>query len=263
MKMHLIYVNRPSLEPGAHDLQLLVPGQAHAGHFLCVCFWRERRRVGYEGLRERGERVVGVDVGEVLPTEPINVGQLVLVGQAADVVDVSVAEDIGVVACPDAIVPGRSRRQFKSFSNLMLKSIDNNCVITCPALSCLCLELWRSWIARSLGGGQHVRIGNSDQDGWPREDKVNRRSWKDIRLWWAGRDGATQRFWGLAVLLLSLNWPLDGVASVHCTVLKIPIQKFEVYSMYILWGKCGWKLCQHIFNLSRGKKRFMYKVHKT
>ena len=236
MKMHLIYVNRPSLEPGAHDLQLLVPGQAHAGHFLCVCFWRERRRVGYERLRERGERVVGVDVGEVLPTEPINVGQLVLVGQAADVVDVSVAEDIGVVACPNAIGPERSRSQFKSYSNLMLKSTNNNCVITCPALSCLCLELWRSWIARSLGGGQHVRIGNSDQDGWPREDKVNRRSWKDIRLWWAGRDGATQRFWGLAVLLLSLNWPLDGVASVHCTVLKIPIWSlFNVYLMEQMW----------------------------
>ena len=133
--MHLIYVNRPSLEPGAQDLQLLVPGQAHASHFLSVRFWRERRRVGYEGLRERGERVVGVDVGKVLPTEHINVGQLVLVGQAADVVDVSVAEDIGVVACPDAVGPGRSRRQFKSCSNLMLISREDNSVITCQALS--------------------------------------------------------------------------------------------------------------------------------
>ena len=206
--MHLYYVNRLSLEPGAHDLQLLVPGQAHASHFLSVRSWRKGRRVGYEGLRERGERVVGVDVGEVLPTEPINVGQLVLVGQAGDVVDVSVAEDIGVVACPDAVGPGRSRRQFKSCSNLMLISREDNSVITCQALSCLCLELWRSWIARSLGGGQHVRIGNSDQDGWPREEKMNRRNWTDIRLCWVGRDGATQQSFRNFGVLLYFFWAL-------------------------------------------------------
>ena len=152
--MHLYYVNRPSLEPGAHDLQLLVPGQAHASHFLCVRFWRERRRVGYEGLRERGERVVGVDVGEVLPTEPINVGQLVLVGQAADVVDVSVAEDIGVVACPDAVGPERSRRQSKSCSNLMLISRESVNASTWPGpegRSMLCREKKNKYWVQIVG----------------------------------------------------------------------------------------------------------------
>ena len=265
--MHLYYVNRPSLEPGAQDLQLLVPGQAHASHFLSVCFWRERRRVGYEGLRERGERVVGVDVGEVLPTEPINVGQLVLVGQAADVVDVSVAEDIGVVACPDAVGPERSRRQFKSCSNLMLISREDNSVITCQALSLPLPRVVKILDCKKFGR----RAACADWEfrpGWLTkrgEDEQNKLEGHSVvmggRRW---RNSAEfQRFWGLAVLLLSPNWPLDGVASVHCTVSKIPIQEFEVYSKYILWSKCGWKLCQHIFNLSREKKRFMYKVHKT
>ena len=45
------------------------------------------------------------------------------------------AEDIGVVACPDTVGPERSKRQFKSYSSLMLISREDNSVIACQALS--------------------------------------------------------------------------------------------------------------------------------
>ena len=165
-------VNRPPLEPGAHDLQLLVPGQAHAGHFLCVRFWRERGGVGYEGLRERGERVVGVDVGEVLPTEPINVGQLVLVGQAADVVDVSVAEDVGVVACPDAVGPGQFQELVKFDASIKRQQLCHHLssLLFTSASSCADLGLREVWAKGSMCElGIQTRMAGQERTRWTEE----------------------------------------------------------------------------------------------
>ena len=119
------------------------------------------------------------------------------------------AEDIGVVACPDAVGPERSKRQFKSYSSLMLISREDNSVITCQALSlplprvvkildckkfgrraaCADWEFRPGWLAKRGQDEQKKLEGHSVVMGGKR--------WRN--------SAEFQRFWGLAVLLLSPN----------------------------------------------------------
>ena len=119
------------------------------------------------------------------------------------------AEDIGVVACPDAVGPVRSRRQFKFNSNLMLISREDNSVITCQALSLPLPRVVKILDCKKLGR----RAACADWEfrpGWlakrgEDEQKKLEEHWIVMggKRW---RNSAEfQRFWGLAVLLLSPN----------------------------------------------------------
>ena len=99
-----------SWEPVADPLQLLFPRQTHAGHLLSLSLGCELGGTGNEGLGKWGERIVRIDVGKILPTEAINVGQLVLVRNATDVGDMTMAGVpkpllLSFIAHPSSILP--------------------------------------------------------------------------------------------------------------------------------------------------------------